>query len=103
MIQPSLTKTSLLIAMRIDPKIDAVTQILIHATNGAEITGGQETVLAAKVAVKQAVYETMAKMTPHFSTAWTLKTMLPLLAHIDNFKCEEAVSGANRKASTTPA
>ena len=85
--------------MRIDPKIDAVTQMLIFATKGAETAGGEkDTLRAAKVAAKQAVYETMAKMTPHFSTAWTLKTMLPLLAHIDNFTLEVAKPDEHQKA-----
>ena len=54
--------------------------------------------VAAQVAAKRAVYETMVKMAPYFSTAWTLKTMLPLLAYIDNFKFEDAAPGAHHTA-----
>ena len=84
--------------IKIDPKLDAVTQLLVYSTRGGEKVGENETVLAAKVAAKQAVYETMAKMTPYFSTAWTLKTMLPLLAHIDNFNLEVAKPDEHHKA-----
>lgn len=97
MIHTLKTNNSVSMLIKIDPKLDAVTQLLVYSTRGGEKVGENETVLAAKVAAKQAVYETMAKMPPHFSTAWTLKTMLPFLAHIDNFNLEVAEPDEHHK------
>ena len=82
--------------IQIDPKIDAVTQMLVQPSNGGQLANETQTVRAGQVAAKQAIYETMAKMAPHFSTAWTLKTMLPLLAHIDNFRFDEIATVADK-------
>ena len=79
--------------------------MLVYAANGGARSGDIETARAGQLAAKQAVYETMIKMAPHFSTTWTLKTMLPLLAHIDNceFDAVASVAAPNNQANTNAA